>query len=217
MAIIVLLGVILFLEWKWRVFYKNQIVDLVTTLHHVNSANPWKSQLLLMLKSQQSVASNPSITKTSMLYGALILEEVGETMLALAQGIDEVSAGTGSDFYEIAKLYARVSVTLTDTAKQARTQIELTQEKPTKNLISQQIAKDLLDGCTDVHVVVAGLGLACGLPGQAGYDMVTTSNLSKANPVTGMIDKDASGKWIKGPNYQPPELDTLLSPYYFGR
>jgi predicted HAD superfamily Cof-like phosphohydrolase len=196
---------------------EDQIKDVQERLISVNSANPWKSQLMLMLKSQQSVVSHPQITKGSMLYGALILEEVAETIMALAQGIEEASAGVGSDFYKIAVGYSKISVTMKNASTAARDAIKATNETPTRLLLSQQIAKDILDGITDVHVVTSGLGIACGLPGQAAFDMVTSSNLSKANPVTGLIDKDPSGKWIKGPNYKEPNLDVLLAPYYFGR
>jgi hypothetical protein len=40
---------------------------------------------------------------------------------------------------------------------------------------------------------------------------VAESNLSKANPITGLIEKDASGKWIKGSQYQSPQIDAVLA------
>ena len=70
-------------------------------------------------------------------------------------------------------------------------------------------ARPVLDGTTDLAVVNSGFSLAAGLPGSLAYQAVQVSNLSKAGP-DGKIAKDPSGKWIKGPNYRMPELDSLL-------
>jgi hypothetical protein len=186
---------------------KGQIISTSTS-------NPWKSQLELMLRSKQPLMLGPQVSKTSMLYGALILEEAGETMQGLASGIEEVSAGRNSDLFHIAVDFSQMGRILASSATTIRNRIASCQEEPKDVEMTMDTAREILDGCTDLHVVVAGLSLACGLPGQAAHDAVATSNLSKANPVTGMIDKDPSGKWIKGRNYQAPDLDALLRPYY---
>jgi hypothetical protein len=58
--------------------------------------------------------------------------------------------------------------------------------------------------------VIAGLAASSGLPAAAGCVEVATSNLSKANPSTGVIDVDPSGKWIKGANYVAPNLGRVI-------
>ena len=179
-----------------------------------STVNPWKSQLMLMLKSAQQVPASPTITKGSILYGALVLEEVGETLIGLASGVEEVSMGRGSDLYDVSTAFVKIARAMQLQAIAIRKQLAETGEPPIVKMVSKDVAREILDGVTDIHVVVAGLGIACGLPGQAAYDRVATSNLSKANPVTGVIDKDAGGKWIKGANYAPPDLDSLLEPYY---
>jgi hypothetical protein len=68
----------------------------------------------------------------------------------------------------------------------------------------------IFDGTTDVAVVNCGFALACGLPGSDGYREVALSNISKRNPDTGMIDKTADGKWIKGAEYRAPDLLGVL-------
>ena len=46
---------------------------------------------------------------------------------------------------------------------------------------------------------------------MAAYVEVQTSNWSKTNPNTGVIDKTPDGKWIKGVNYRPPNLTAVLA------
>jgi hypothetical protein len=204
----------------WYIVYdlmqtRHRCEALTAELAMMSSTNPWKSQMMLMLKSGQHVGTFPTITKGSMLYGALIIEEAAETLFGLAKGIKETATGPDDDrqklfvdFNHTAKLMAQASLHM-------RRNIGTLEALPS-TLLSKDVAMEILDGITDLHVVTAGLGLACGLPGQAGYDRVSTSNLSKANPVTGVIDKDASGKWIKGSNYHTPYLGELLAPFYKG-
>jgi hypothetical protein len=73
----------------------------------------------------------------------------------------------------------------------------------------------LADDTTDIAVVNAGFANASGIPGGACYVEVGTSNFSKANPETGRIDKDPSGKWIKGTDYQEPDLKAVLVEHGF--
>lgn len=202
----------------WALLGKTQDKDMIRKLqkdlNSANSTNPWKSQLMLMLKSNQQVPHEPRMTKTTMLYGALLLEELGETFHGLSRGIEFVSMGRGTKMHELAKEYEQTAVWLAALSTAFRKKLKELNEQPKRCLIPRDIACEILDGCTDIHVVAAGLSLAAGLPGQAGHDRVAVSNLSKQNPATGMIDKDASGKWIKGEEYAPPDLDGLLTPYY---
>lgn len=198
------------------IYLKDTVNSIKQELASVHSANPWKSQLMLMLKSGQEVARGPMMTRTGVLYGALLMEEAAETLLALAQGIEETCEGRGSKLYAIARDYARMSVIMDTASKSIRKDLTETDEIPRTALLSRAVVKALLDGVTDVHVVTSGLGIAVGLPGQAGFERIVQSNLSKANPITGMIDKTADGKWIKGPYYRAPDLDSLLDTYYHG-
>jgi len=193
---------------------RHQIKGLRNQLQRTCTTNPWRSQQELMTRSQQVLMPSPQMTKTGMLYAALILEEAAETMTGVAGGVEDVSRGRGSDLYRIAVDFAHIARVMAATSKVIRERIAQCVEIPANQQMTLEVAKEILDGCTDLHVVVAGMGLACGLPGQAAHDEVATSNLSKANPQTGMIDKDPSGKWIKGPNYQEPDLDALLRHHY---
>lgn len=177
-------------------------------------ANPWDYQRQLMLISDQEIPNRPQLTRTSILYGALILEEAGETALGLAKAIEEASNGRNSALFGLAKDYARTAITLMDTSKALRLSLEACQELPDGLPMAFDTAKELLDGCIDIHVVTCGMGLATGLPGMDAYATVVSSNLSKANPATGKIDKTPDGKWIKGSGYKAPDLDPLLIAYY---
>ena len=194
--------------------------DMHSDLHQrlsnlkVNGGNPWKYQRKLMEISDQEIPRGPRMTKTSILYGALILEEAGETMLGLAKGIEEVSNGRNSQLFEIAKKYAAQAIILDRVSKQFREDLKNCTEEPNDHPLSFETAKEILDGCTDLHVVTCGCSISTGLPEMDAYTIVVSSNLSKANPSTGKIDKTPDGKWIKGSAYKEPQLDDLLISYY---
>lgn len=62
----------------------------------------------------------------------------------------------------------------------------------------------LLDGLADLRYVVAGTAVAFGLPLDAAFEEVARSNMTKAVAKPGDIRlRD------KGPNYQPPDLETI--------
>lgn len=171
-------------------------------------------QRSIMAISDQALPSYPSLTKESILYGALILEEAGETMLALARALEVSCRGRSSDLYQVSLDFAQQGCILINTSNKIKTKLEQTKELPVATTIPFEIAKELLDGQNDLIVVSAGLGQATGLPGMDAYLEVSSSNLSKANPATGKIDKTADGKWIKGANYREPDLGALLRKFY---
>jgi predicted HAD superfamily Cof-like phosphohydrolase len=66
----------------------------------------------------------------------------------------------------------------------------------------------MLKELADVQYVVSGFAVTFGLPLEAAFDRVHTSNMSKL--VNGKPLKRDDGKVLKGPNYQPPTLDDLV-------
>lgn len=66
----------------------------------------------------------------------------------------------------------------------------------------------MLKELADVQYVVSGFAVTFGLPLEAAFDRVHTSNMSKL--VDGKPLKRDDGKVLKGPNYQPPTLDDLV-------
>ena len=195
-----------------------ELEKLRTSLRNLHTGmEPWDSQLRLMLISNQSTPSTPRVTKETALYGALIAEEGGETLVATADALQEV-CGRSDGLYMVADHLARLGRHMQDRSKDIRRLIGATsdQEWLIAKGMSKAKATALLDGYTDLHVVTAGGCIASGLPGAEAYTEVATSNLSKANPDTGMIDKDAGGKWIKGRNYREPDLGSTLARFYHG-
>jgi hypothetical protein len=96
------------------------------------------------------------------------------------------------------------------------------------NLIIEEVKKELLpalikysaapslenlvevaDGLVDSVVVIMGLANQLGLPWQEMWNEVHRSNMSKLGE-DGRPIKRADGKFLKGPNYSPPDLHSIL-------
>lgn len=184
----------------WIVPYFNSMVDMVSgTLRR----DPWYLQRNLMTISGQRTPDQPALTNESLLYGALILEELGETLNAAAGVLFDQDPAREN----MAKDLATMSLDLIQISKDFRTKLEgfdLFLELP------DEVAVELLDGVTDMVVVACGMCESMGLPGYSGYMEVYESNHSKVNPATGVIDKTADGKWIKGSGYFKPDLAQVL-------
>jgi len=190
------------------------------------SVDIWSYQESLMVASDQKIPPDgPQIHKGVLLYAALMMEELAETQMALAQELrmdSQLSATFNSNFAEAAEEQERqsaknyIAVALESTAKLLESRSKLIRAQLSYLpddwwfLPSRRGAYELLDGITDVAVVVAGFSLSAGFPGREAYDEVGSSNLSKANPITGRIEKDASGKWIKGSAYRAPDMAKVL-------
>lgn len=169
--------------------------------------DPWSYQRDLMKRSDQRMPPTPRMTTNALLYGALIMEESGETFIGLVNALRAHRMPTplegliACSFNGAAHDLISISKSIRENLKNVEVDFPLSLEQ----------AVELLDGHADLTVVNCGFALALGLPGAAGYDEVGSSNLSKVNPATGRIEKDPSGKWIKGPQYFKPDLARVLS------
>jgi len=67
--------------------------------------------------------------------------------------------------------------------------------------------EELVDGCCDLKVVTTGTLSAAGVPDLEHQRMVDVCNLAKFGPGG---HKDASGKWIKPPDWKAPKTGALL-------
>lgn len=65
----------------------------------------------------------------------------------------------------------------------------------------------MLKELADLQYVLSGMVVALGLPMQEVFSRVHKSNMSKL--VDGKVLKRADGKFLKGPNYQPPYLQDI--------
>lgn len=63
------------------------------------------------------------------------------------------------------------------------------------------------DSIADSLVVILGTAVACGIDIKPIFDEVMRSNMTK------FIDghRDPGGKWIKGPSYEPANIEPLLA------
>jgi hypothetical protein len=189
--------------------------------------DPWRLQRRLMEVSGQEKPDGPMLTRDSLLYYALILEEVKETGEALYLALDRarfcvssesgirsplhtVSPGAQLMLGGICNHLNAITGRMGSTSTALRNLLKLHDGVDLHYALSLDEARPLLDGTNDVSVVNCGFALACGLPGAPGYLEVGNSNLSKVDPTTGRIERDPSGKWIKGPKYQEPNLNCVL-------
>lgn len=67
---------------------------------------------------------------------------------------------------------------------------------------------ELLKELADLRYVVEGTAVSLGLPIDEAFAAVHRSNMSKLTD--GKPVRDAGGKVIKGPNYEPPDMLALL-------
>lgn len=175
--------------------------------------DPWNLQRSLMRMSDQQLPDSPMITKDVIMYYALILEEASEAGVTLVDILRSTSL-TSDQLQDFALLRRTLATTIRSMDLAGR-RVRQILETPAFNgwqgqPLTLRQARALLDDHVDIQVVNSGFGLAAGLPCQSGHLAVVLSNVSKAHPATGLIQKDASGKWLKGPNYKPPELDQVL-------
>lgn len=165
--------------------------------------DPWDMQKQLMIASNQEVASTYVMNNTSLLYAALILEEVSELMESISNVLT-----VGVKDQTISAHFRNVSQVNDEISKEIRQ--EISTRLNTQIYLSKAHLIDIVDASTDIAVVNAGFAVSTGFNGADCYMNVAESNLSKVNPVTGIIDKDNSGKWIKGVNYKEPNLQMVL-------
>jgi hypothetical protein len=192
--------------------YAGDPFDVDSSLPDMDYVDPWELQRELMAASDQYMPDRPMITNTSLMYSALIAEEGGEQMEAMAAIVrsrkDALTRDVGFQQGEaLAYAMEQLSAHMRLQSKVIRKMLEgASFAMP----ITLEEARPVFDGVTDVVVVAAGGALACGFDGAAGYAETVGSNLSKRNPDTGKIDKTPDGKWIKGPDYQEPDLIAVM-------
>lgn len=167
----------------------------------------WDLQRRLMLASDQQMPMSPQLNAGVLLYFALTLEELGE-MAKTIHGILLRDKSQRWSRAQMGHLFYSSSSSLAAMSSQVRKVLPAISDLSMPLTLEE--AKALFDDTTDVTVTVAGLPISAGLPASSGYLEVLQSNLSKANPATGKIDKTPDGKWIKGRHYVKPDLARVL-------
>lgn len=179
--------------------------------------DPWEIQRSLMRMSDQRLPDQPMVTNEVLMYYALILEESSEAGVTLLDILRSTALSSTQlqDFALMRQTLASTIRSMSLTSKRVRQILQTEAFQTWKGRpLNLREARLLLDDHVDIQVVNSGFGLAAGLPAAAGYVSVGMSNASKADPVSGRILKDPSGKWLKGKNYQAPSLEQVLIDHF---
>ena len=78
-----------------------------------------------------------------------------------------------------------------------------------KALVPSMNLVEFVDACQDLDYVVEGARLTCGVNGEPCAAEVHRSNMSKLGADGKPVIRD-DGKRLKGPNYSPPDLASVL-------
>ena len=97
---------------------------------------------------------------------------------------------------------------LDEELKELKVEIDtLCQELKTTGKTTLETRTRMLKELSDLQYVLSGMAVSFNLPLEEAFDRVHTSNMSKL--VNGKPLKREDGKFLKGPNYQPPHLEDL--------
>ncbi len=111
-----------------------------------------------------------------------------------------------------------------DPADLANLRIKLIEEEleEFKDALAAGDLVEVADAITDLLYVVIGAGLVYGIPMDATFDEVHSSNMTKLGPdgkaILNGIDCELDpskphGKVVKGPNYREPDIKKVLDNY----
>jgi predicted HAD superfamily Cof-like phosphohydrolase len=91
---------------------------------------------------------------------------------------------------------------------QAQLYKELIEEEVTEFWDAEAMGDDVeeIDACFDMIWVIVGYMKSRGLDCEVIWDEGAKSNLSKIDPVTGLVRKRADGKIMKPEGWQPPDF-----------
>lgn len=83
----------------------------------------------------------------------------------------------------------------------------LVKELETNGKTSSETKAKMFKELADLQYVLSGMVVALGIPMEEVFTRVHQSNMSKL--VNGKALKREDGKFLKGPNYQPPYLEDI--------
>lgn len=129
-------------------------------------------------------------------------EQVKEFMVAMGQQVDLLQPSADL-------LYFRYNLILEEVKELGEELAICIAESQFKAGIPFKVKARMLKEMADVAYVLSGLAVALGLPLQEAFIRVHKSNLSKLGDDGKPIYRE-DGKVLKGPNYLPPDMETLL-------
>lgn len=159
--------------------------------------DPWDYHRALMFAMHHQIPAQPMMTRDSLMYYALLLEEAaqaGQTLLkGLAPGGEQVFGMSAREDLEIIRqLMASTSRSMSFVSRRMN---QLVDGAPLRcwdgQFLPQRQAQQLLDDLSALQMMTCGFALATGLPVEEGYRQMSTSCISKAQ----------SGKEVKEPDF----------------
>lgn len=193
------------------IFVVITVISVIFALQPDESEH-WALMRVAMAQSDQDMPLTPRVTKNSLLYYALILEDMAEKASTLHGIMNRHTHNVG--IFQICSHLADTREALEFQARSLKRILASNDLPDVRFGLTQAQAEALLDDSMDVHVTSTGFTIACGLPTDTAYAEVQRSNLTKANPETGKVDKTPAGKWIKGAAYEPPNLKRVLQQHW---
>lgn len=225
LAVLAILGVVgcLFFFACWQSDSRGDPMDVDSSFEEQQT--PWDRMRHLMGISDQRLPQEAVLTNHGVLYTCLNMEELGEMIEGVCKVLARMDAADTANYGfadpRVTNMRAArgslivMGRTLRASAIRVRGLLAVAGEFEVHMLPEE--AAEILDGTSDLTVTNCGFALACGFDGAAGYDEAQDSNLSKANPETGRIDKTPDGKWIKGARYREADFARVLRDTEFAR
>lgn len=131
------------------------------------------------------------------------MEEYEEQVLECHQAMEMAI----NDKFSIPLLELRQRL-LNEEMSELNTEIDnLINELKTSGETTAESRAKMLKELADLQYVLSGMVISLGLPMHEAFARVHQSNMSKL--VNGKPLKRADGKFLKGPNYQPPYLQDI--------
>lgn len=118
--------------------------------------------------------------------------------------------GAVKEFHETYGLPA-LAVTQFPSADRVRLRLELIDEEREEldEALENSDLVEVADALGDILYVVIGMALEFGIPIQKVFDEIQRSNMSKLG-ADGLPIVREDGKILKGPNYSPPDIRSIL-------
>lgn len=186
-----------------------------------SEVDPWEAEQALLTIRAQPAPERPMLTKEGLVGYSRVLVSAAALGQAIVSTISrhtiEVSRDLHPALIHLDRTIAQV-VRVINLAEVHLRQLTGTNGEGLGDWPGCPLELDratmLLEESVDLVGSAAAFSLLAGLPGAEGYRAMVVSQLSKADPKTGRIARDGSGRSIRGPNYQPAELDKLLIDHF---
>lgn len=115
------------------------------------------------------------------------------------------------EFHKVFECLINANPTLFGDENFLKLRVDLIDEefRELKEAITNRDLVSIADALTDILYVTYGFGVSLGINLDAAFHEVHRSNMTKLDS-NGQVIRRYDGKVLKGPNYTPPDLKTIL-------